>query len=954
MTQLTPDATLDVLGQLHGRLESHFRELHERRATLSGEAPVFALEHGLLATDLDALKASVRRAVEQGFSSKYWRQSWLPFVVYAAESGYDYVGNEFWPTFEESTPGWDIYGNRDRIRMWFRHFTIAFGGAIPKGAFARSFPIIAWPITHAVLPVYLQRHLAQLLYEFRTGLTTDLLQQPEELGTHLAARAWDYTERFRIFCENTSLLGQVAVALLSGEGEESPYLLQSTLLRLVEGLEEESQAKFWLQGARRAASEVRARGFQPGASRGGAGTPPHDRMPNPTDPRLVLRAGEQGWRVFAQLPDLGSLSRRLPHIYDELRTLRAHVSGAEQAVIARGRLTTSGQEVRLTRWPDPDEPFVQLEGGDAAVNRLLRDQMEITRGPIWVFKRRDRGSAVEVKGRLVHPGGIYYVVHDGSWSAPDVPWVEEARLDVSNAEAVRVAVPDRLDEDESGMLVEAGLTVISDVVIRPVGVAASAWDGEGAVEWIAGEPGLVGIRVEQIPSSYTLSLAGKLRTHSWPEGEPELFLRLEDLPIGEHELRVTLNGGEQQTLTEGSLAVTIRDPQVRADAAEVGEGIRLLASPARPTMNHLWEPDALSIVGPHGLRVELVATLRSDDNRELAKAQQQIVLPLLEADWVGVAKKIRGDDRFTRGFDQAESIELTVSRAGVGYATLSADRGFQPLRWQLFRARDGNRAHLIDRTDSATTRVEMYRVESPLVAVACEAETDIIAPATGGLLRATVGEGIDATATVLLPTQPNDLLGIRVTPEVRTGSRTPGELATLASAHERWAEADLPGDVFAQYQRDEVLEAITRALVSLVAGGRWAAIERGLANASDPLDFIDKMQETLGETDEQKRLARTIGRNLHAWLDDPASLLTGFAEVLQSTVKASGFSGHDSAPRFLLLLAGRPGRIMQWPVVERGFLLQEVVNTPLLLRAARFAVLGTRFLSEADKTPRGF
>ncbi len=953
MTELTLDDAVDRLRYLQAYLELHFRKLYEQRGALDGNAPVFALEHGLSSSDLDDLKAAVRLVVALGFDQKNWRVNWLPFMVYAAELGFAYVGDEFWLTFESSTPRWNIYGDRARVRMWFQRFANEYGGAIPAGAFAKNFSIIAWPITHAVLPRYLQRNLAHLLFEFRMGLTTDLLRQPEELGRHLAARAWDYTERFRLFCEQTSLLGHVAAALLSGDDEGSPYLLQSTLLRLVEGLEQESQAKYWLQGARHAASQVRARGFQP-AGRPGGGIVTSGRLPNPTDPRLVLRAGEQGWRLYAELPDLSSLSRRLPHIYEDLRTKRARIEGANQTVIARGRLTTIGQEVRLTRWPNPDVPFVQLEDGDDWSNRMIRDQVMISRGPIWLFKRRSRDTAVDIKSKLVHPGGTYFVAHDGSWSAPGLPWAQSLPLDVLGAQAVRLDVPEHLSESDTAALVTAGLSVGTDVSVRPVGFNASAWDGEGAVEWLAGETGLVGIRAGQTPASFTLDLAGKLRTMAWPEGERDLFLKLDDLPVGGHLLQVTLRGAEQQELTGGSLAITIRDPQARSDSAEAGEGIRHLASPPRPTLSEQGEPGADSSLGPDGLKVELLATLRDEGNRELAKVQHSVLLPLNGSDWTGVASKVRRDDRFARQFDRAESVELSVFRAGVGYAALSADRGFQPLRWQLFRDREGNRAHLIDRTDSGSTTVELYRVEAPLVAVACRADADVIAPSTGGLLRAKAGDGVDAVATVLLPTQPTDLLGTkRTVPEIRTGTKTPGEVLKLVQGYQVWAAADLPGDVFAQFQRDEVLEAITRAAVCLVGGGRWTAVERQLLRAADPLDFIEDLKAAIGESEEQKRLARTIAMSLHSWLD-PISLLTGFAEVMQGALRANNLADHDSAPRFLLTLAGRPGLVANWPAVERGELLHAVVGTPLLLRAARFAVLGTRFLSKAETAGKGF
>lgn len=190
-------------------------------------------------------------------------------------------------------------------------------------------------------------------------------------------------------------------------------------------------------------------------------------------------------------------------------------------------------------------------------------------------------------------------------------------------------------------------------------------------------------------------------------------------------------------------------------------------------------------------------------------------------------------------------------------------------------------------------------------------------------------------------------------PEIRTGTKTPGEVLKLVQGYQVWAAADLPGDVFAQFQRDEVLEAITRAAVCLVGGGRWTAVERQLLRAADPLDFIEDLKAAVGESEEQKRLARTIAMSLHSWLD-PISLLTGFAEVMQGALRANNLADHDSAPRFLLTLAGRPGLVANWPAVERGELLHAVVGTPLLLRAARFAVLGTRFLSKAETAGKGF
>src|SRR6266511_6043785 len=195
------------LSFLHDRLDRHFGALRSVRNAHGGTIPIFALEHGLSDAELVLLRAEVCSAVRRAELS---RNTWLPFVVYAAEIGYGYSGDEYWPTFESRTPSWASHGDRHYIRRHFRQFSDRFGGAMPSGAWAEQFSIICWPITHAVLPTDLQRQFARLLFEYRTGLTSDLLREPAELGKRLAARSLHSSSRFQNFAQNTELLGQVA------------------------------------------------------------------------------------------------------------------------------------------------------------------------------------------------------------------------------------------------------------------------------------------------------------------------------------------------------------------------------------------------------------------------------------------------------------------------------------------------------------------------------------------------------------------------------------------------------------------------------------------------------------------------------------------------------------------------------------------------------------------------
>ena len=469
----------------------------------------------------------------------------------------------------------------------------------------------------------LQRQLAKLLYEFRTGLTSALLNDPDELGVRLAARSGWYSSRFRNFCQNTPLVGQVAAALLSGDDGESPYLVKSTLDRLIAGLSHERQVRHWLTSAQRAANRVRASGFSKQPSSGNRSPSSMERLPRATDPRLFLRRLDGSWYAYAELPDMTPLSERLPHLYDELRTKRARVNGGRRP-IPTGGLVYGGQEVRFDTWPDSTKPFVQLERGTDPVNDLIADQAVMSGGPWWVFRRQATGAAVEVKGRYVRPGVRYVLVGSADREPPSVPWCTPTTLAVEGAKAWRLDVPDPLPDEDAQALVADGLSSLATVAIRPVGLVASAWDGEGAVESFAGEPAILGIRAEVAPQRCLVTIDGDPHFVSWPTGQSELILSLDSLEVGSHFVAATLIGEENKELTRGDLVITIRDPQVRPENATVGEGIRLLASPARPTMAELWDERAIVTVhGPPETNAEMVVALLDEGRLELGIGSAQ-------------------------------------------------------------------------------------------------------------------------------------------------------------------------------------------------------------------------------------------------------------------------------------------------------------------------------------------
>jgi len=932
-----------IVHDFHVELATHFADLRDSRHRLAPTSPVYALEHGLTDDRLRHLKLVVRIVIVEKIR-RLVRDSWLPFVVYATEVGYNYDGTKYWPLLEAETPGWQVPDDPERLRGFFEKFTTAYGGARPEGAFAERCNIIAWPIMHAVLPRYLQRQLARLLYEFRTGLTTDLLNDPDTLGTKLAARSQGYSERFRIFCGNTALLGQVAAALLLGEDEESSYLLPSTLARIVEGLSQERQTKAWLSDARSTAHQVRVRGMQVGAGSGSRPSlaPNHPaRLPMPVDPRLFLRRAEDIWHAYVAIPDLTSLGERLPHVVEEVERRRAVVAGTRGRPLVHGRLTYPGQEVELAEWPGPETPFVQLENGDEAVNALLADQCQMSRGPWWVFRYRPGAPAVEVKGKLLRPGQCYVLVARDGTAPPTVSWISEAPLKAASAVAYEVNVPALVTDEDRTELTAAGIGLLHELSVRPVGLVPSAWDGQGAAEWQVGEPVTIAIHTDGSPGHCLVCLDGEPSTLPWPPNQSDLLVRFNDLEVGSHRLDVTvIDGRTTRPLVDGTFVIGVRDPQARPQTATSGEGLRMRATPARPTLPDIWELRAgISLEGPEGAKADLAIRLRDDAGKTLRRVDRRVPVPMDVAAWNKIVKGNLHKD-LENTYDAAESCEVSVSASGIGFASQTFERPFRALRWVPARQRDGRyRARLIDHSSGAATTVTITPFEAPLSAEVCLVPTaEITAPRWGGLLTATNGS---STASIILPAD-QEIFQHHVRPDVRrTSTSALEDVVRLIEADRVWAEAELPAQPVARWQQEVVVSAIPRAMGLLIGGSRWSAIEKRLADGEAAIDLLQQMQMLVGDSGLAQAVATAISKHLWRWANAPESRQPDFAAIMSELIRRSGIGDAIAGVDFLLKLANCPRLLAEGEPEERKVLIRKVLVSPALYRAARFAVLGT-------------
>ena len=476
------------------RLAAHFEELRESRTEGGVVRPVFGLEHGLDPEEILDLERAARAIIRYRGPSRFHSLVW---VVYSAEFGYRYSGDEYWQTFERETPGWDQTGYRQSLRNFYRQFQREFGGAVPSGPWAEHFSIICWPITHAILPKDLQLELARTLYDSRYGFSRNILESTESLGELIAARSWNTKPRFQDFAQEKQLVGQIAAALLLPDELGTSNLIHpKTLARISEDVDRQRQAREWLRSARQLAGE-RVRTRSVGLPRQGT-TPPSS---SPLDkaradvtqlgiePRLILRPGgslDDSWDVSLEIPDLSHLLLRFPQTAEVLSGSRCTVAGSYGRPLARGRLLYGAQRITLQQWPQWDEVLLQFERSDPQLEFLLRTECLLRPGPKWLFRIAYDGLAYESRGLRVRPGERYILVSTSGQVSTN-QHATGVNLNCQGVHGALLDLPEALTPDWEEALRRLGLDQSRTVEVWPAGLAPVAWDGEGYGEWLETE-----------------------------------------------------------------------------------------------------------------------------------------------------------------------------------------------------------------------------------------------------------------------------------------------------------------------------------------------------------------------------------------------------------------------------------------------------------------------------------
>jgi hypothetical protein len=939
------------------RLDKHFKELREDRSVNAPDRPIFGLEHGLVDHEFNDLSKAIRAHISDRPPCWDHRLAWM---VYATEFGYVYAGDEYWQTFEEHTPGWDIHGDRYWIRKCFFDFHKHFGGAKPSGPWAQHFSIICWPITHAILPTDLQRHLARILFDLRHVFSSETLTSPRQLGELIAARSWDTPSRFQQLAQEPLFLGQIAAALLlQGDRIASSLILASTLGRIGKDLDRERRARTWLRSARESAQQ-RLR-FQC-ITGSGVGRESRERSIEETanlsgalslEPRLVLRSSEEGgWNLLLEVPDLSHIPARFPQLKDVLLNSRCHVVGSSGRPLARGRLLYGPQQILLREWPGTDKPLLKFEQSSPDLEYLLQADCLLRPGPIWLFKIASDGLAYELRSAHVRAGQKYILLLERERHVADHPSIVQTTVRCDGVHALSLNLPEAMTPELDEALETLGVHQAATIQIWPAGITPVRWDGEGAAEWLSTDKPCLGIRADRHVESFSLDLDFRTMNvvPSYP-GAP-VFVELPALDTGLHTLRVSANTVNGETAGElGNLEIMIREPRVWVPGRNSQSALLVVVDPNAPTLEQLWEGQIeIELYGPTSRKVKCVISLfmKGHSQPHLCKILPGLRLPVNNTVWQEyLDRHFKKRKDVQNAYDLADSCVLIFHADELGVFTLTAEREFSPLRWAVLRTRDRYFLRLLDDIGTEEMpRILFHEFKTPDI----EHHLDPAAinsgdgfEAIGGLYIAKSG---DYQRSVIIPPEVHTFKDLRIEPQLTPYRRTSQDVIKLVNILDLWTGARLTGNLLSIMRR-EILLTILREIFHLICGERWTKIELVLSQENGE-QVLQVTKNTLSNKPEEVSLAA----KLHGEIDElrissPAERAERLAHLAERFLRLPSDPGDVTdgptkltwMAKFVLRLASCSRSITDWAGNNLPSAILHLLEIPGLARSARFMVL---------------
>lgn len=845
----------DALEHWQERLEAHFAELAATRSE-SG-LPLFALEHGLDANELAEIASPLLSRMRHGLPAS---PHWLLWVVYAAERGYEFEGGEYWDLIQVHTGVWDN-ATRDRLRDWFRRFQRTYNGVVPSGRWANWFTIIAWPITHSILPKDLQWQLARTLYSTRHDLISLRDFSPSSIGKLLGANAWDTSSRFQAFLQQEELAGRIVLALLMHETvDDREPIYEPTLNRIVADLERVQSAREWLRETRRFVADRLK-----GASRQPLGRFPDRpststyapisqvaKLPSIRPSLMLRRSGPTVWTVIIEVSGFSDLVKLQPELRGYLRITRCKI-GAGDSWLPMNWLLMGMRRRALKSWPGADRQLITFERPNPVLEHILSSEARLSEGPIWVCRVRGDGLATDLRGRVVRPNQTYVILSEGPLPNGQ-PMLTPCTVDCTGIHGGVLNVPETLTHEDMLWLNQLGVSVARTVRIWPAGLPARNWDGEGSSEWLTNEAPCFGVMNDHPVDAYGFQL----------DGDPEIqiaagsvklpiFVKVPPLSPGQHALRVRAihaNDPYPTIPAEGFIALSVREPDPWTPGRASHRGLVISVDPPEPTLDMFSESEVgVTVIGPEGHQITCeIELFNTQGQKVFSEPIGTFPLPVTAAAWSRKLSSFVADEKRTWAFAEAASGQLVITGDELGRFVLKIEREFRPLRWVCRNEQRVAHLRLIDDTGgNQEPQCTCYAFGHPSRPTAIQSDVILggrqIAP-PGGLYIADQGEFAEA---IVISTHQiaKGFANLLVEPDLT--DLAPEEVSAIEVLNllHLWSSSRIVGPLGAM-RRAHIVQRLANQLYSKLCGRRWAEAENALVRNPNSAAALQQLERAVG------------------------------------------------------------------------------------------------------------
>lgn len=814
-----------MLGGAQKQLEERFGALAAARAEQG--LPVYAIEHGLTTDQLTSLRAVASTSIRLGSPSS---DHWLVWAVLGAEAGYGYGGDEFWPALDVRDGEWRSNEDRRRLRTFYQRFAKAFRGPVPVGRWADHFSIIAWPISHSILPRYLQVAFAKHLYEVRHELAEVAHTDSSAIGRLLFKRYYGTSSRVRDFLQQIDLTSQIVIALRDEEVVGAVQRIEpATLRRIVGDLEKHGDARAYLSDTRkliRSAHVRLAAQLQPAAQQGADGSG----ASGVTSSRFRLAAKrntEGAYTLGLRYPDFSAIFRAAGIGKNELTGQQIKFSGDGTRTFPASNLQTlSGSERRLDHFPKRDEALVTPLDLSGILARVLAPVAYLEERSTWVLRRQASGLFSEVLGAHVRAGEDYLILRRTPVPSDKAALIgmASAELSASGVIAYKVNTPARLTEALRAAFQSIGVGSRVGITIQAAGLGPRLSDSVPA--WLSTEPVILAVSSDNDIQTATLDLDGGPAQRIKLDG-PVALVHLTELSLGRHAVTVTAGNGPNSFTAERFEFEIVTPAPWSTDVSRTA-GFRLILEPDNATLEQLVSRRAkLHAFGPQGRTIQWSvrtydAAGHAKSNGSLGNSRIGEAAASLEA----VIEKLR--EKYSDEIDEANHVEIIASLDELGRQARSFPHVVDPLRWK-FDPRTQT-VRLIDETDhTEPLSVVAYALSKPATVTkfdSAQALAGFSPEPPGALLIAKFNSMRPAILVSTHEAAPiRDLAELGLAQNIELPSSSGESVARLIKALRRWRKAK-PVGYLALVRRDSTVEAIEGKIASLCCGDDFTVLLR--------------------------------------------------------------------------------------------------------------------------------